>query len=214
MVSTFTYTHEDKTYTVKLTTKRVRSIRYRYRDGDFVVTAPFLTSKTTIIQGLDKFYDRLTSQNPHCSGMGEDYIYLLGKKIPLQSEGKINFNDGSSLIYYDKEELEKKLKKWFLTYITYRHKMYEKKMGTYENIVRVRKMYTRYGSNSVGNKSITYSTILMHYSPDVIDSVIVHEIAHCFVLGHDAKFYKIVRKYCPNYDYLHNKLRKGIYSND
>ncbi len=214
MVSTFIYTHDNKQYTVTLTTKRVRSIRYRYRDGGFVVTAPYLTSKQTIIKGLDKFYDRLTSDNPHCSGQTDDYIYLLGKKIPLQSEGKINFSDGSFLIYHDKEELEKKLKKWFLGYVTYRHKLYEKKMNSYENKVRVRKMYTRYGSNSLGKKSITYSTILMHYSSDVIDSVIVHEISHCFEKGHDAKFYKIVRKYCPNYDYLHNKLRKGIYSDD
>ena len=44
-------------------------------------------------------------------------------------------------------------------------------------------MYTRYGSNSIGKKSITYSTILMHYSPDVIDSVIVHEIAHQWWYG-------------------------------
>ena len=214
MVSTFIYTHEDKSYTVNLTTKRVRSIRYRYRDGIFVVTAPYLTKKEVIIKGLDKFYDRLTKQNPHCSGQTDDYIYLLGKKISLQSEGKIIFTDGSSLIYHNKEELEKKLKKWFLGYITYRHRNYEKTMKSYENKVRVRKMYTRYGSNSIGKKSITYSTILMHYSPDVIDSVIVHEIAHCFETGHDAKFYKIVRKYCPNYDYLHEKLRKGIYSDD
>ena len=214
MVTSFIYTHGDKQYSVSLTTKRVKAIRYRYRDGGFVVTAPYLTSKQTIIKGLDKFYDRLTSQNPHCSGQTSDYIYLLGKKIALQSEGKINFTDGSSLIYHSKEELEKKLKKWFLPYITYRHRMYEKKMGAPENKVRIRKMYTRYGSNSVSKKSVTYSTILMHYSPDVIDSVIVHEIAHCFALGHDAKFYKIVRKYCPNYDYLHEKLRKGIYSDD
>ena len=214
MVSSFIYVHGDKSYPVSLTTKRVKSIRYRYRDGGFIVTAPILTSKQTIIKGLDKFYDRLTSQNPHCSGQTDSFIYLLGKKIALQSEGKINFSDGSSLIYHNKEELDKKLKKWFLNYIAYRHRAYEKKMKSYENKVRVRKMYTRYGSNSIGKKSITYSTILMHYSPDVIDSVIVHEIAHCFEIGHNAKFYKIVEKYCPNYDYLHEKLRKGIYSDD
>ena len=210
----FFYKHGDETYQVNVKSKKVRSIRYRYRNGAFYVTAPRLTKMSTIVKGLDKFYDRLTIENPHCSGQTDDYIYLLGKKIPLQSEGKINFSDGSSLIYHDKEELDKKLRKWFLDYITYRHRKYEKEMKSYENKVRIRKMYTRYGSNSVGHKSITYSTILMHYTPDVIDSVIVHEIAHCFALGHDEKFYKIVKKYCPNYDYLHKRLRKGIYSDD
>ena len=212
MVSTFIYVNGNNSHPVTLTTKRVRSIRYRYRDGGFIVTAPYLTKKEQIIKGLDKFYDRLTSENPHYSGLTDDYVYLLGKKIPLQSEGKIRFSDDSFITYESREELEKKLKKWFLNYITCIHRKYEKEMGSYVNKVRVRKMYTRYGSNSIGNKSITYSTILMHYSKDVISSVVVHEIAHCFVTGHNAKFYKIVKNYCPNYDYLHEKLRKGIYS--
>lgn len=214
MVSSFIYVNGNNSHPVTLTRKRVRSIRYRYRDGGFIVTAPYTVTKATIVQGLDKFYNRLTNQNPHFSGLTDDYVYLLGKKIPLESEGKIKFSDGSFIIYESKEDLEKKLKKWFLNYITFYHRQYEKEMGSYQNKVRVRKMYTRYGSNSIHNKSITYSTILMHYSKDVIASVIVHEIAHCFETGHDEKFYKIVRKYCPNYDYLHNKLRKGIYSDD
>ena len=212
MVLTFNYIKDKEVYPVTLTTKRVKAIRYRYRDGGFIVTAPMLTSKATVIKGIDKFFDRLTSENPHCSGLTDKYVYLLGNKFPIQSEGKINFTDGSAITYESKEELEKKLKKWFLKYITNRHKYYEVEMKTYKNKVRVRKMYTRYGSNSITNKSITYSSILMHYTPDVIDSVIIHELAHCFVADHSAKFYKIVHKYCPNYEYLHTKLRKGIYN--
>ncbi len=214
MVSSFIYTREGQNYPVTITRKRIRSIRYKYRDGGFVISCSYLVSKEKIVQGLDKFFDRLTKENPHHSGFTDTYVYLLGKKIPIEEEGKINFTDGSQLIYEDKEDLKKKLKKWFLKYITYRHRQYEKTMKTYENKVRVRDMYTRYGSNSISNKSITYSLILMHYSPDVIDSVIVHELAHCFETHHDEKFYKIVKNYCPNYDYLHDKLRKGVYSDD
>ena len=214
MISQFIYTREGKNYPVTINRKKIHSIRYKYRDGGFVVSASYLVSKEQISRGLDKYFDRLTKENPHYSGITDEYVYLLGKKIAIQSEGKINFSDGSVLLYESKEDLMKKLKKWFLKYITYRHRQYEKKMKCYENKVRVRSMYTRYGSNSISNKSITYSSILMHYSPDIIDSVIVHELSHCFETGHDAKFYKIVRTYCPNYDELHNKLRKGIYSND
>ena len=83
-----------------------------------------------------------------------------------------------------------------------------------ENKVRIRKMTTRYGSNSLSNKSITYSTILMHYQVDIIDSVIIHELAHCYVSNHSQEFYKIVYKFCPNYKKLHNNLKKGNYEND
>ena len=214
MTSAFIYSRDGKNYQVIVTKKKSRSIRYKYREGAFHVTAPKLTSEATIVKGLDKFFNRLTKENPHYSGITDNYIYLLGKKIAIQEEGKIVFSDGSFINYENKEDLMKQLKKWFLKYVTYRHRQYEKTMGTYENKVRVRNMYTRYGSNSMTNRSITYSLILMHYSSDVIDSVIVHELAHCFNGRHDEKFYKIVYKYCPNYKNLHTRLRKGIYSND
>ena len=214
MTNQFIYSREGNNYPVVINRKKIHSIRYKYRDGGFVISASNLTSKEKIIQGLDKFFYRLTKENAHYSGLTDEYVYLLGKRIAIQSEGKINFTNREQLIYESKDELKKKLKKWFLRYITYRHRQYEKQMKCYENKVRVREMYTRYGSNSISHKSITYSSILMHYSPDIIDSVIVHELAHCFEIGHNEKFYKIVRKYCPNYDKLHYKLRKGIYSND
>lgn len=214
MVLSFIYSHEGKDYPVVFIKKRVKAIRYRYRDGCFKITAPYLTSKETVINGLDKFFDRLTKENPHYSGITENYIYLLGTKIPISSSGVIKFTNGVDLVYKNREELEKKLKKWFLKYIEYRHRLYEEKMKAPYNVVRVRKMFTRYGSNSISRKSITYSTILMHYSKDIIDSVIVHELAHCFEANHGPNFYKIVKKYCPNYDNLHLKLTKGEYSND
>ena len=214
MTKNFIYYHNGKEYQVIVTEKKMRSIRYRYRDGSFVVSTPKRTPQKTITQGLDKFFDRLITNNPHHSGLTNDSLILLGKKISLQSEGKINFTDGSQIIYEDRNDLEKKLKKWFLNYITVRHRYYESLMRTCMNRVTVRKMFSRYGSNSIKLKHITYSTILMHYDKEIIDSVIIHELAHCFEANHGDKFYRIVYKYCPNYKKLHNNLRKGNYSND
>ena len=122
----------------------------------------------------------------------------------------MNFSDGGVLKYKDREQLEKKLKKWFLEYITSRNQYYEQVMGIRTPYkVRVRKMTTRYGSNSKSTHSITYSMVLMHYSCEIIDSVIVHELAHHFVRDHSKKFYNVVYQYCPNYKALHKRLRKG-----
>ena len=70
-------------------------------------------------------------------------------------------------------------------------------------------MKSRYGSNNKSTKTITYSLVLLHYSPEIIDSVIIHEIAHCFAYNHGDNFYKVVYKYCPNYDILRKKLIKA-----
>ena len=137
-------------------------------------------------------------------------MYLLGNKIAISESGEINFTNGDKIVYKSKEDLEKKLKKWFLPILEKRNRYYEQMMGIRKPYnVKIRKMTTRYGSNSGSTHSITYSTILMHYTYDVIDSVIVHELAHHFVRNHSQKFYNVVYKYYPNYKVCHRRLKKG-----
>ena len=209
MQKTFEYIYKDKIYPVVVTYKYTHRIAYHFRDNKLIVYCPYMTSQKTITRGLDKFATSLIDRNVQANGMGEDYIYLLGNKVPISETGEIIFSDDSSIKYKSKEDLEKKLKKWFLALVTRRTKFYEEKMQTYENKVRVRKMSSRYGSNAIYSHSITYATILMHFSLEIIDAIVIHELAHCFVGGHQKKFYDIVYKYCPNYDALHKKLRKG-----
>ena len=205
------YSHNDKDYRLIITRKKMRSVRYTYKDGTFKVSAPmFFVTQKEILQGLDKYADKLISLDAREKASGDAFIYLLGNKIFISEQGEINYSDGSVLKYKNREELEKKLKKWFLDYITNINMYYENLMGIKKPYkVKVRKMTTRYGSNASGTHSITYSLILMHYSREIIESVVVHELAHHFVRDHSQNFYNVVYKYCPNYKALHTKLRKG-----
>ncbi len=207
----FIYKYQDKEYPVVVTRKRMRSIRYTFREGTFYVSAPrIFAGKGRIIEGLDKFAERLIEADTRSKARGEDYIYILGTKILIHNEGEISFSDGEIIKYKSVEDLDKKLKKWYLKYIEKRHRYYEQLMEIKRPYkVKVRKMTSRYGSNSSQTHSITYSLILMHYTSDVMDSVIVHELAHDKVHDHSNKFYNVVYKYCPNYDALHRRLRKG-----
>ena len=209
MQKTFDYISKDKTYQVLVTYKHTHRIAYHFRDNQLVIYCPYLTSWNTIKNGLDKFASRLIDNSVQTKGIGTDYIYLLGNKIPIKDSGEIAFSDGSTIVYKNREDLEKKLKKWFLELLIRRTRFYEEKMSLYENKVRVRKMTSRYGSNAIYSHSITYATIMMHFSLEIIDAIVVHELAHCVVNGHSKKFYNVVYKYCPNYNVLHTKLRKG-----
>ena len=77
-----------------------------------------------------------------------------------------------------------------------RHRYYEKIIGVKKPYkVKIRKMTTRYGSNSLTTHSITYSLVLVHYSIDVVDSIIIHELAHAFVakkLGYKLNNIKLI----------------------
>ena len=203
------YKVKDKEYIVNITYKRIRNIHYRFRDGHFEVSCSRLVSKKSIIQGLDKFAETLIEKSSKPSPIGDDYIYLFGDKHVINESGKISFGEYGEITYKSKDELIKKLKLMFLKVIEPRVRYYETKMNLPSYRITVRNMTTRYGSNSKRSKHITFATTLLHYSIPIIDSVIVHELAHIKEFNHSKKFYDVVYKYYPDYDYYHKKLRRG-----
>ena len=204
----FLYLVNDKTYEVEVTYKRIRNIHYRFDGEKFLVSSPRLVSLSKIKSGLDKYAQRLIDTNVKNKAESLDYIYILGQKYDLSYPGEIVLPDATEISFKDIEQMKRKLKKWFLSLMSERVSLYEKEMGAPHYNVKVRMMKSRYGSNNKHTQTLTFSFVLVHYSLEIIDSVIVHELAHCFVYDHSDKFYKVVYKYCPNYDRLRKKLIK------
>ena len=209
MAKSFIYQVDNKDYQVIVVTKRVRNINYRFKDGAFYVSCPWLTSNSTIKSGLDRFARRLIKKTDKVSPEGVDYIYIFGEKHDLSYPGEIRLPNDELMTFKDSDELHKKLKKWFLNYVSNETNKMTLTMSAPSYRVKVRKMVSRYGTNSRQTKSITYSLVLLHYSPEIINSVVVHELVHCFVFDHSDNFYRLLYKYCPNYDMLRKKLIKG-----
>ena len=210
-VKEFIYQYNGKTYPVIITKKRMKNITYRYKEGVFYISMPWYCLKNDVIKGLDKYAERLIKSEKKSLARGDNYIYLLGERIELNDSHQLVIPDGTIVVYIDEIDLDKKLKKWFLNLIKMRVAYYTNMMKVESYKVRVQKMSSRFGSNSKHTKSLNFSLILMHYSIDIIDSVVVHELAHILVYNHSKEFYDVVYKYCPNYDLYHLKLRKGIF---
>ena len=200
------YIIDDQAYEVIITYKRIRNIHFRYENGVFLVSCPRITRMSTIKSGLDKYARKLRDRNPKSQAFGSDYVYLFGHKIPVTYPGSIALKDGTNLAFKDKDDLLKKMRKVFLEYMKSRTEWFASQMNCPKYEVKVRAMKSRYGSNNRSKKTITYSLTLIHYSVDIIDSVIVHELAHCHVYNHSDSFYRVVYKYCPEYDKLRKKL--------
>ena len=210
MNKTFIYCLNNQEYTVNITYKRIRNIHYRYKDGAFEISCHRLTPMKMIKSGLDKFAEKLIKTSAKEQGEGEDYIYLFGQKVTLTFPGQIVVHD--ELIAFDnREQLHKKLKKLFLKYLTTQTEKWAKEMNAPIYQVKVREMRSRYGTNNRAKKTITYSMTLLFYSPEIIDSVVVHELTHCFVYDHSDNFYRLLYKYCPDYDILRKKLIKAVF---
>jgi len=62
----------------------------------------------------------------------------------------------------------------------------------------VRAQRTRWGScSSRGNLSFNFRLILV--PPEILDYVILHELAHLRVPNHSARFWRLVETLCPDY---------------
>ena len=191
-------------YIVNITYKYQRNIYFRYKGDGFYVSAPYLTSNKTIISGIERYFDRLIKQHrqkaSHYS-FEEDYFYFLGKRYSLSS---LNINN--------EIELENYLKPQRLGIILNEVRKYEQIMGIEKPYkVKIRDTKNQYGSNSKKTHTLSFQKSLIHYSLEIIDTVVVHELAHEFERNHQKDFYDIVYKYSPEYDYYQKKLKKGIH---
>jgi len=85
-----------------------------------------------------------------------------------------------------------------LLYIPGRVKYYAGLMGVTYGRITVRNQKTRWGScSSKGN--LNFNCLLMLTPPEVIDSVVVHELCHLREMNHSPKFYAEVLKVYPDY---------------
>lgn len=207
----FVYNYNGKDYPVHIIHKRIKNIHYRFVDDGFVISCHSLTPKYIVLQGLNKYAETLIKRSIKVKPIDANYIYLYGVKVPLQESGKISFTDGEEISYKDHKDLLKKLNTKFLKIVTNRTNYYANLMHLPNYSVKIRNMKSRYGSNFKQKKEIHYSTILQHYSFEIIDSVIIHELSHELVQNHSKEFYNVVYKYCPNYKALRKKLNKGEY---
>ena len=199
----------DQKYEVVITYKPLKkTITYRFRDGKFVVSAPTFCPFTEIEKGLVKFAPRLLKASNKPSPYFDDKVYIFGYIYSLE-DGEVTFPNGKTILFESKEQFEKKLKKVFLEVVIELVRINEIKMKIPPNNVKVRKMKTRYGSNSKKTKTITIAFELVHYELDIVNAIVIHELAHCLVFDHSKKFYDVVHRYCPNYKELHKSLRKG-----
>ena len=89
-----------------------------------------------------------------------------------------------------------------------RVKYYAEKIGVTYGRITIRNQRSRWGScSSRGN--LNFNCLLMLAPPQVLDSVIVHELCHRKQMNHSAKFYSEIERVFPEYRKWHDWLRQN-----
>lgn len=103
--------------------------------------------------------------------------------------------------------LERFLKQTAEKYIVPRTHHLAKIMHISFGKITLRQQKTRWGScSSQGNLNFNWQ--LVHYQPEIIDYVIIHELAHREQMNHSPRFWDIVRRYDPAYETHRGWLRR------
>ncbi len=96
------------------------------------------------------------------------------------------------------EEEKRALRARALSDLPLRTERFAELMGVTYSGVKITSARHRLGSCN-DRRGISYSYRVMQYPTEVIDYVVVHELAHCIEMNHSSRFYAIVARYLPDY---------------
>jgi predicted metal-dependent hydrolase len=85
---------------------------------------------------------------------------------------------------------------------------WQARMGVKAASVTIRKMKTRWGSCSIGARTIRLNLELAKRPPECLEYVLVHELAHLLEASHGSKFIALMDKYLPQWRLIKTELNQ------
>jgi len=139
-----------------------------------------------------------------------DRLFFMGRNIELAiNQGGSTYSsavlNGNKLMVSTGARngaIPKILEKWYRQQaaLIFKQKAdsYKELMGVRYNTIFIRGQKTRWGSCSpAGNLTLNWKLLMA--PEDVVDYVVIHELAHLKHMNHSKKFWTIVDQYCPNW---------------
>lgn len=173
----------------KIIRKKIKNAYARLdENNNLVISAPMLMSIVSIDKFASEAYDTLMKRKAKkgdkslFNSNGE--IKILGKYVMIENLSELN----AILLKNLKEYLDKN----YLNIV---------KMMGIENIpsVKIKKVKNYLGQYNKKTNNINLNLLIGHMKEELIEYVIIHELAHTRYMNHQDGFWKEVSKYCPYY---------------
>lgn len=161
---------------------RRKTLSVQVKDGEVTVKAPMGLSRREI----DRFVEEKSQWISACL---EKYRVALD-----DAGGKLSDEQVETLVDLAKDVFRK------------RASHYAPLVGVSFGRISVRCQKTRWGSCSAqGN--LSFNAALLMAPPEVLDSVVVHELCHLLEMNHSDRFYAEVTRVMPDYHQNHRWLK-------
>ena len=177
------------TYIIKKSWRRSISVSV-LPDNRILVKAPYLATERTVKDFLITKKEWITKQ------IEKQNI----EKAQAESLGLLSTDDIKKIRKQAKEMIPPRVNYW------------AKKIGVTYGKISIRLQVSRWGSCSQ-NGNLSFNCLLVIMPPEVMDSVIVHELCHRKSMNHSKKFYAEIDKTFPDYKKYNKWLKEngGVY---
>jgi predicted metal-dependent hydrolase len=194
------------------------------RDGSVTVRAPMKMSGKAIMDFVDGHAHWVEKKQaeirttvpiqPKQYLPGESFLYL-GQAYPLEiirdQKMKLVLDDGFKLAESIQENAELVFQNWYrqqarrvieerVTFFADRYQFHYEK-------IRITSARTRWGSCS-SKGTLSFSWRLIQTPLEIVDYVVIHELAHTVHHNHSEAFWKLVEKLIPEFKERRKRLRE------
>ena len=171
-------------YQVIRSARKTMTLEVR-RDGNVIVRAPLRTG----LPRIKRFVNQKQEWVLGCLERTKEYR----EQKPLSAD----LSESKRNVYIRKAKET----------ITKRVSYFARLMGVSYRNITIREQKTRWGScSSAGNVNFNYQ---LYYLPDeLLDYVVVHELAHRRHMNHSKEFWSEVARYCPDYRARRKQLKE------
>lgn len=200
----------NQVYNVVITYKDIKNL-YARVDDDLNISVScnkyYTVSKIEkfILENEDKIVkmyigkQKLIEKNKYFYYMKKPYTLCVNPKID-----KYLFDDLNKILYIkNKSALLKLVNNKLSVYVDEITPLIEEEIPDFT--LKIRSMKSKWGVCNRANNTITLNLNLIGCSEDFIKYVIIHEICHFSVFNHSKDFYRLVKKYMPNYKEVINE---------
>lgn len=203
---------------VKVIRSKRRTVGLEINDqGRLIVRAPYHLETSTIDdilrshqqwikKKLEEAERRQQLFQPKKFISGEKFLFL-GKEYPLLIVNRIRpallfdgerFELSSAFRQLGRQVFERWYRKQALIYLSQKTSKIARKTGFSFKKLRISSARTRWGSCS-GKGTVSFAWRLIMAPPEIIDYVIIHELAHTKEKNHSRAFWNLVAHYIPDY---------------
>ena len=167
------------------------------KDNNLVITAPLFVSLNQIEKFALSAYDKLLKKKDKRPSKSifnrEGQIKIMGEYQCIDNLSELN-----AILLVN---LKKYLNSQYLNIVSM--------MGiTNAPKINIKKVKNYLGQYNKRNNTINLNLLLAHMSQELIEYVIIHELAHTRYMDHQKGFWEEVGKYCPYYKAYRAKCKK------